>query len=316
MKKWKSLLSLAAVVAVGGVLLSGCGSTSKSSSSSTEATRTIKTSTGKLKVPSHPKRIVTNVYTGDVLSLGGHVVGATSTDLASPYISKATRSSIKNLGLTLKAEAVLKLKPDLIVTSNEADVKALKKIAPVVYVPYGSTGNIEQTATKFGQILNRQKQATAWNTKFKQQATTNQAKLKKAGIDTATTTVGMYDMQNGKLFVDGAAWGRGGQALITGLKFQLPTAIQKIDKGAGYQQISLESLNKYAADWLFFTNTTATQKGEAAVKDLKANAVWKSLPAVKAGHVIELPFNQMYYFDPDAVYAQMNLITKAMIAAK
>ncbi|WP_290123075.1 hypothetical protein [Secundilactobacillus odoratitofui] len=38
----------------------------------------------------------------------------------------------------------------------------------------------------------------------------------------------------------------------------------------------MESLNKYAADWLFFTNTTATTKGNQAVKDLQSNPIWKS----------------------------------------
>lgn len=312
MKYLKSLLGLVVVTVVGGLLLAGCSSQSKSSSSQ-DKTRTVKTSAGKVKVPIHPKRIVTNVYTGDVLSLGGHVVGATSTDLASPFLTKQQTSSIKDLGLTLKAEAVLKLKPDLVVTSNEADVKTLKKIAPVVYVPYGATGNIERTATQFGQILNRQKQAKTWRQKFDKEAATQVNRLKKAGINPDKTTIGMYDMQNGKLFVDGSAWGRGGQALTTGLGFQLPKAVQKIDQGAGYQQVSLESLNKYSADWLFFTNTTQTSKGKAAVTDLKANAVWQSLSAVKKNHVVSLPFNKMYYFDPTAVYHQMKLITDQMI---
>ncbi|MCH5461592.1 ABC transporter substrate-binding protein [Lactobacillus sp. LC28-10] len=312
MKQIKSIISGAVIAMVGMLVLAGCGSTSKSNASK-EVTRTVTVNKRQIKIPVHPKRIVTNVYTGDVLSLGGHVVGATSTDLASPFLTQQQTSGIKNLGLTLKPEAVLKLKPDLIVTSNEADVKALKKIAPVVYVPYGTTGNIKQTATKFGGILNRQQQAKSWNQKFEQLAAKQDARLKKAGIDPANTSVGMYDLQNGKLFVDGSTWGRGGQALTTGLGFQLPKNIQQISNGAGYQQVSLESLNKYSADWLFFTNTTQTKKGEAAVSDLKSNTVWKSLPAVKAEHVVSLPFNKMYYFDPTAVYQQMTLITNQMI---
>lgn len=312
MKRFKSMMSAAVIALVGGLVLAGCGAQSRSNASG-ETTRTVKVGSTQLKVPSHPRRIITNVYTGDVLSLGGRVVGATSTDLASPFLSKKQTGSIKNLGLNLKPEAVLKLKPDLIVTSNEADVKALKKIAPVVYVPYGSTGNIKQTATKFGYLLNRQKQAKNWNQKFDQQAAKQDKRLRAAGIDPAKNTVGMYDMQNGKLFVDGSTWGRGGQALTTGLGFRLPASIQKISNGTGYQQVSLEALNKYSADWLFFTNTTQTTRGKAAVSDLKANSVWKSLPAVKAGHVVSLPFNKMYYFDPTAVYQQMKLITDQMI---
>lgn len=281
------------------------------------STRTVTIGGNKVKVPKHPKRIVTNVYTGDVLSLGGKVVGATSYDLQSPYVTKKQHKQIKDLGMNLKAEAVLKLKPDLIVTSNESDVKNLKKIAPVVYISYGSTGDINETVNQFGNLLNRKKQAKNWQTKFKKQAAKQNKRLVNAGIDPSKTSIAFFDMQSGKLFVDGAKWGRGGQALTTGLGFQLTDAAKKIDAGAGYEQISLESLDKYAADWIFFTSTTTTKKGNtSAIKDLKANPVWQNLSAVKRKQVIETPLNKVYYFDANATYQQMKLFTNAMIKAK
>ncbi|MCI2018910.1 MAG: ABC transporter substrate-binding protein [Lentilactobacillus buchneri] len=317
MKKKHTYLKVLAVAMMALLFLAGCGKENSGKSAnkgSASSTRVIRTASGKVKIPTDPKRIVTNVYTGDVLSLGGHVVGATAIDFASPYITKSQKKGITNLGLTMKPEAVLKLKPDLIVTSNESDVKSLKKIAPVVYIPYGTTGNIEKTATEFGQVLNRQKQARSWIAKFKSESDKQSQRLKKAGINPTKTSIGIYDMQNGKLFVDGAKWGRGGQALVTGLGFKLPASIQKIDQGAGFQQISLESLKKYSADWLFFTNTTSGKStNKQAISDLKSNPVWKSLPAVKAGHVVQLPENKMYYFDPTAVYQQLKLVTDAMV---
>lgn len=281
---------------------------------SAASTRTIKVSGTKYKVPKHPKRIVTNVYTGDVLSVGGNVVGATSIDLDSPYITKKQNKKIKDLGLNLKAEAVLKLKPDLIITSNDTDVKNLKKIAPVVYIPYGSTGDINATAKEFGRILNRSKDAKNWQKKFKKEANKQQKRLENAGIDPSQTSVAFFDMQSGKVYIDGAKWGRGGQALTTGLGFQLTDPAKEIDKGAGYEQVSLESLDKYAADWIFFSNTE-TKKGsnDSAIEDLKANPVWQNLDAVKNDHVVQLPFNKMYYFDPNATYHQMKLMADAMI---
>ncbi len=317
MKKMTKYFSIITTLGLALLLLTGCGkgnSNSSKSADKTSSTRILKTATGKVKVPTHPKRIVTNVYTGDVLSLGGHVVGATSIDFASPYITKTQKKSMTNLGLSLKPEAVLKLKPDLVVTSNEADVKALKKVAPVVYIPYGSTGNILQTAKKFGQILNKQAAATAWEKKFKTESQAQAKRLIKAGVTPSKTTVGIFDMQGGKLFVDGSKWGRGGQALVTGIGFKLPASIQKIDQGAGFQQVSLESLKKYSADWLFFTNTVSGKSdNKQAIADLKSNPVWKSLPAVKAKHVVQLPVNKMYYFDPTAVYQQLKLVTDAML---
>lgn len=309
MKKWK----LMAVMLTAVLLFAGCGKANTKSGTSTK-TRTIKTAKGNVKVPVHPKRVVSTVYTGDILSLGVHMSGATSMDLADPFLNAKTVKKIKNLGNGLNSESVLKLNPDLIITSNESDVKKLKKIAPVVYIPYGTTGNIYQTIKKFGYILNRENQAKQVTADLKQTAQTQSKKLAKAGIQTTNTTVGMYEMQNNKLYVDGSSWGRGGEALVTAMKFKLPSSIQKIQDGAGYKQISTESLGNYAADWMFFTSYSSTKKGnDQAVSDLKNNPVWQQLPAVKAGHVVELPFNKMYYYDPAAVKGQMKMITSAMI---
>lgn len=311
MKRHSKLFLVALAVGFGTFLAVGLN---QGQTAFAASTRTVKVSGTKYKVPKHPKRIVTNVYTGDVLSVKGNVVGATSIDLKSPYVTKKQNKKIKNLGLNLKAEAVLKLDPDLIITSNETDVKNLKKIAPVVYIPYGSTGDIKATATEFGRILNRKQDAKDWQKKFDKEATKQQKRLKNAGINPSETTVGLFDMQSGKIYIDGAKWGRGGQALTTGLGFQLTDAAKKIDKGAGYEQVSLESLDKYAADWIFFSNTETTKgSNDSAIKDLKANPVWQGLDAVKNDHVVQLPFNKVYYFDGNAVYHQMKLITDAMI---
>lgn len=301
-----------------GLVLTGCGKTAtkKAASNQVTQTRTITDDNGKVKVPLHPKRVVSTVYTGEVMSLGVKVVGSTSMDLANPFLKKDTVKNVKNLGNALNVESVLKLKPDLIITSNEADVKALKKIAPVVYLKYGTADNVYQTLTKFGKILNRSAQAKKVAADLKTTGTKNVAKLKAAGINPSATTVGFYEMQNNKLYVQGSSWGRGGEAAVNGLGFKLPASINKIQEGIGYKQISTESLPQYAADWLLFTSFSTTKKSNAqVVSDLKHNAVWQELPAVKAKKVIELPFNKMYYYDPAAVKGQINLITEAMLKA-
>lgn len=313
----KSIL-LGAGLLMFSLLIAGCGksTTSKSTSSQATETRTITADNGKVKVPLHPKRVVSTVYTGEVMSLGVKVVGSTSMDLANPFLNQKTVKKVKNLGNALNVEAVLKLKPDLIITSNEADVKALKKVAPVVYVKYGTKRNVYQTLSKFGEILNRSEQAKKVTADLKTTGQENAAKLKAAGINPSETTVGFYEMQNNKLYVQGSSWGRGGEASVNGLGFQIPASIAKIQEGIGYKQISTESLPQYAADWLLFTSFSTTKKGNTQViNDLKKNAVWQELPAVKAKHVIELPFNKMYYYDPAAVKGQIKMITDAMLKA-
>lgn len=305
----KRLIVIAAVAA--SVLLAGCGH--QKTAAKTPATRTVTTTAGKTKIPAHPKRVVATVYTDQLLSLGVHVVGSTQMDLANPWLSKAQTKGIKNLGNAMNQEAILKLNPDLIVTSNEADVKKLKKIAPVLYVPYGSTGNVYQTLAKFGTYMNKTKKAKQVAADLKQTAKTNAAKLTKAGIAPAKTTVSFFDVQANKLYVDGSTWGRGGSAIVTALGFGLNAASQKVEKTSGYKQISTEATPTYAGDWLFFSNTSGSKQ---TLTDLKQNAVWKQLPAVKAGHVVELPFTKMYYYDPIAVKGQIKLVTQTMLKQK
>lgn len=315
----KKHLFFAAGLLMVALMLTGCGQTKSQSTgnqSTATATRTITADNGKVKVPVHPKRVVATVYTGEVLSLGVKVVGSTSMDLADPFLGKATVKPIKNLGNALNVESVLKLKPDLIITSNEADVKALKKVAPVVYVKYGTRDNVYQTLTKFGKILNKSAKAKSVAADLRKTGQDSATKLRAAGIDPSKTTVGMYEMQNNKLYVQGSSWGRGGEALVNCIGFQLPAKVKDIQDGIGYKQISTESLPQYAGDWLFFTSFSTAKKGNAQViNDLKNNAVWTSLPAVKAKHVIELPFNKMYYYDPAAVKGQIKMITEAMLKA-
>lgn len=305
MKKRTLLIGLLSLL-----LLAGCA---KSQTTNTESMRTVTTSAGKTKIPAHPKRVVSTVYTDQLISLGVHVVGSTQMDLANPWLTKAQIKGIKNLGNTMNQEAILKLKPDLIVTSNEADVKKLKAIAPVLYIPYGSTGDVYQSLTKFGALMNRPKQAKAVTDDLKQTAKTATTKLKANGIDPATTTVSFFDIQANKLYVDGSTWGRGGSAIVTAMGFQLTKAAQKVEAGTGYKQIATEASPTYAGDWLFFSNTSGSKQ---SISDLNHNAVWQSLPAVKAKHVIELPFNKMYYYDPIAVKGQIKLVTETMLSQK
>jgi iron complex transport system substrate-binding protein len=305
MKKRSFLIALLSLF-----ILAGCA---KTQSSHSESMRTVTTTAGKTKIPAHPKRVVSTVYTDQLISLGVNVVGSTQMDLANPWLSKTQTKGIKNLGNAMNQEAILQLNPDLIVTSNEADVKKLKSIAPVLYIPYGSTGDVYQSLTKFGQLFNRQAQAKKVTTDLKQTAKTATTKLKANGIDPANTTVSFFDIQANKLYVDGSTWGRGGSAIVTAMGFQLTKAAQKVEAGTGYKQISTEATPTYAGDWLFFSNTSGSKQ---SISDLNANAVWQSLPAVKAKHVIELPFNKMYYYDPIAVKGQIQLVTETMLSQK
>lgn len=311
-QKIKGLVFILGVLFV----LTGCGSntsdTEKAKEKEVTGTHLFKAANGEIEVPNNPKRVVVRTYMGHVLALDVPVVGATEWDLASPFIDKKVLDKIKDVGVPMNAEEVLALEPDLIITDTEDEVASLEKIAPTVLLPYDTVRNINESVDLFGELLNRKTEAEAWKKSFKENADKERARLAAVNFP-MDATVGLYELQDSKLFVFGSNFGRGGQVLTTGLGLKQQDNIQKVSDGDGWKELSLEALPDYAADFMFFTSYTANGTESAELTALKANPIWKTIPAVEKNQVIELPFEKMYYYDPIAIQAQLKLITDKLI---
>ncbi|TFJ72263.1 ABC transporter substrate-binding protein [Carnobacterium maltaromaticum] len=298
------------------IVLTGCGSNTSDTEIAQEkeatGTHLFKAANGEIEVPNNPKRVVVRTYMGHVLALDVPVVGATEWDLASPFIDKKVLDKIKDVGVPMNAEEVLALEPDLIITDTEDEVASLEKIAPTVLLPYDTVRNINESVDLFGELLNRKTEAEAWKKSFKENADKERARLAEVNFP-MDATVGLYELQDSKLFVFGSNFGRGGQVLTTGLGLKQQDNIQKVSDGDGWKELSLEALPDYAADFMFFTSYTANGTESAELTALKANPIWKTIPAVEKNQVIELPFEKMYYYDPIAIQAQLKLITDKLI---
>ena len=311
-QKIKGLVFILGVLFV----LTGCGSntsdTEKAQEKEATGTHLFKAANGEIEVPNNPKRVVVRTYMGHVLALDVPVVGATEWDLASPFIDKKVLDKIKDVGVPMNVEEVLALEPDLIITDTEDEVARLEKIAPTVLLPYDTVRNINESVDLFGELLNRKTEAEAWKKSFKENADKERARLAEVNFP-MDATVGLYELQDSKLFVFGSNFGRGGQVLTTGLGLKQQDNIQKVSDGDGWKELSLEALPDYAADFMFFTSYTANGTESAELTALKANPIWKTIPAVEKNQVIELPFEKMYYYDPIAIQAQLKLITDKLI---
>ena len=311
-QKIKGLVFILGVLFV----LTGCGSntsdTEKAQEKEATGTHLFKAANGEIEVPNNPKRVVVRTYMGHVLALDVPVVGATEWDLVSPFIDKKVLDKIKDVGVPMNAEEVLALEPDLIITDTEDEVASLEKIAPTVLLPYDTVRNINESVDLFGELLNRKTEAEAWKKSFKENADKERARLAEVNFP-MDATVGLYELQDSKLFVFGSNFGRGGQVLTTGLGLKQQDNIQKVSDGDGWKELSLEALPDYAADFMFFTSYTANGTESAELTALKANPIWKTIPAVEKNQVIELPFEKMYYYDPIAIQAQLKLITDKLI---
>ncbi|RCK13089.1 hypothetical protein DT075_04565 [Bacillus licheniformis] len=65
-----------------------------------------------VKIPTHPKRIVTDFYAGELFTVGANVVGSGSWSFSNPFL-KDRMKDVTDLGDPINVEKVMKLKPDL-----------------------------------------------------------------------------------------------------------------------------------------------------------------------------------------------------------
>ncbi|OBZ18861.1 iron(3+)-hydroxamate-binding protein yxeB [Bacillus sp. FJAT-27264] len=331
MLKRKSLLSSVVLMMLFTIILTACGGTSNTASSPAPAAtaeasapaaseqpaatdtpaaefRDYETPKGTVKIPAKPKRIVTDFYGGELLSVGANVVGVEPSAFENPFLTDLLKNTT-DVGYPINAEKTLELAPDLIVVMYDGNYDALSKIAPTIYVPYGTATNIYETVKLFGDIVGAPDKAEAFLADFDKKAAEGREKLK--GIVKEDDTFGIYELTDkGELWIFGDNAGRGGQVLYNALKLKMP---EKNKNDNQTLQLSMELLPEYAADYMFLTTYDPEKKGDK-LKDLKDSPVWKGLPASKNNHLFYNDFDTYYRYDPIAITAQIDLFVDMIVA--
>ncbi|MFF2016418.1 ABC transporter substrate-binding protein [Paenibacillus sp. NPDC058177] len=333
MLKRKSLLSTAVLMMLFTIILTACGGTSNTASSSAPAAtaeasapaaseqpaatdapaaefRDYETPKGTVKIPAKPQRIVTDFYGGELLSVGANVVGVEPSAFENPFLTDLLKKTT-DVGYPINVEKTLELAPDLIVVMYDGNYDALSKIAPTIYVPYGTATNIYETVKLFGDIVGAPDKADAFLADFDKKAAEGREKLK--GIVKEDDTFGIYELTDkGELWIFGDNAGRGGQVLYNALKLKMP---EKNKNDNQTLQLSMELLPEYAADYMFLTTYDPEKKGDK-LKELKDSPVWKGLPAAKNNHLFYNDFDTYYRYDPIAITAQIDLFVDMIVARK
>ncbi|MGZ7442894.1 iron-hydroxamate ABC transporter substrate-binding protein [Paenibacillus sp. TH7-28] len=332
MFKRKSVLSVAACVFTLTLVLSACGGANQAGGSTnttaqntgTKAaaeanghaevtaagTRTYDTVKGPVEIPVKPKRIVTDFYAGELLAVGGNVVGAEPDAFNNPFL-KDLLANTEDVGANpVNLEKTLELAPDLIVVMYDENYDELSKIAPTLYLPYGTTTDIHNTVETFGDIVGEPEKAKAFLADYDQKAAEGREKLK--SVVNEDDTFGIYELTNkGELWIFGDNAGRGGQVLYNALKLKGP---EKWDPKESTFQLSLEALPEYAADYMFLTTYDPDKTGEA-LNNLKASPVWRNIDAIKNNKVFYNDFDTFYRYDPIAIKEQIGLFVDMIIAS-
>jgi iron complex transport system substrate-binding protein len=275
-------LAIAAMLPV--LALTACGT----STTTQEAgpTRTVKHAMGETKVPMTPQRVV--VLDTDKLdtmvSLGLSPVGAAQAqeNQTWPEYLGSALANTKPVGTLqqLNIEAIMALKPDLILGSKfrqAAFYDKLAKIAPTVFTEkVGITWkeNFLLDAEALGKKDQAQQLLSGYETRAKEVGA-KFSKLQVGIVRFMPTEIRLYGPES----FSGIVLGDAG--------IPRPEAQQLADQeDKRFGKISQENIAKGDADAIFYT-----AYGEAAAKsqaEVTAGPLWKNLKAVKAGHAFNV----------------------------
>ncbi|WP_408893025.1 ABC transporter substrate-binding protein [Paenibacillus taichungensis] len=313
-KRFSGLLLMLAIIMILAACNSGTGSGtteptvagSESTTDSTEintdssgATRIYKSLSGDVEIPAEPKRIVTDMYVSDLLTLGIKPVGAVQYYLENPFYADQVEG-VENIGDrgSVSLEKVVALDPDLIITYSDKaeEIESYQKIAPTVVIPYGTFTNVEDEIRGFGELMNKSEEAEAWLKTYDERIEAARAKVKT--VIKPEETFSILEVSDKSYYGYGDNFGRGGQAVYRALQLApLEITKKELMGDTQWKEISREVVGDYAGDHIFLT------VGENN-KNYQGDSIWQSLPAVKNNQVYELQEDRYWYFDPIAIQSQ------------
>lgn len=260
------------------------------------------------KIPENPKKVInfTYSYTGYLLKLGVNV-SSYSLDLEkdSPVFGKQLKEAKK---LTADdTEAIATQKPDLImVFDQDPNINTLKKIAPTLVIKYGAQNYLDMMPA-LGKVFGKEKEANQWVSQWKTK--TLAVKKDLHHILKPNTTFTIMDFYDKNIYLYGNNFGRGGELIYDSLGYAAPEKVKKDVFKKGWFTVSQEAIGDYVGDYALVNINKTTKK---AASSLKESDVWKNLPAVKKGHIIESNYDVFYFSDPLSLEAQLKSFTKAI----
>ncbi|HFI0508914.1 TPA: ABC transporter substrate-binding protein [Streptococcus suis] len=305
MKKFLAIFSLF----VGLVFLTACSTSSSSTDVELSSMPKIEGITYHGDIPKNPKKVVNFAYsyTGYLLQLG---IDVSSYSLDLEKNSPAFGDKLKDVPqlTTADTEAIAAQKPDVIlVFAGDDNLETLKEIAPVIEITYGKSDYLKML-TDVGQIFGKEKEAQAWLDQWDEKVATAKEELK--GLIDTSSTFTVMDFFDKNIFLYGNNFGRGGELVYRALGFAAPAKVQEdIINKEGWFGVSQEALPEYVGDYLL---VNVNDKTKEAAASLKESDIWKNLPAVKNGHVIEVDYNLFYFSDPMSLDLQIDAFVSAI----
>ncbi len=264
---------------------------------------TYQSETGPVEIPANPTRIVALTNAPNVLSLGVTPVGVDQWTAGSPLFT----DKLKGVAVVTEddPESIAAQTPDLIIAgSTTKNLDQLSKIAPTVVYTWGKLNYLDQQV-EIGKLLGKEDEAKAWVDDFTKRASDLGDKIKaKYGED---VSVAVLEVDGKNAYVLGDSWARGTEILYQAMKLKMPDKIKEAVKADGYYSLSLEVLPEYTGDFI------ALSRKLDASNEIVDSAVWKKIPAVEQGHVIEFESAAASYSDPTTLEHLLGIFEKGFL---
>lgn len=254
-------------------------------------------------IPANPQRIIASYLEDPLLTLGVKPVAQWSVANGSgvqDYL-KDKLNGIPTIPSELPFEAVTGFNPDLMIIGSSSSASGEKynqyaKIAPTFVLGDEINNDWRQALLKIGEVLGKTKEAQQALNDYDLKAKDAKEKLQKAnGTQSAAaiwaTPKALYVVSENL---------SSGAVLYKDLGFQVPSVVKEISSSgtANWRPISMERLATLDADHIFVIR----QSGEDQLLD---DPVWKSIPAVKNGHVYSFDKTHSWLYSGVIANSQM-----------
>jgi len=311
--KWIQLVGAGALA----LTLAACGdeettdqTTDKTEEQATDTlesdTRTLTDAMGnEVVVPTNPERVLASYLEDNLVALGITPVAQWSVNDGAS-IQGYLQGDLKDVPMIphdLPFEAVQEYAPDLIIMDSASMVEGGKyeqysKIAPTYVIGTEVNNDWRDELKRVGEVFGKEAEAQKALEDYDAKAVEAKATIE---AESGNPSVAAVWLVGGKFFVVSENLSSG--AVMYGdLGLKIPAVVEEISASAtgNWSEISLEKLVELDAEHLFLINSD-TASGSGALSD----ALWNSVPAVKAGNV--------YEFSPDESWLYTGTIANGQI---
>lgn len=253
----------------------------------TPAEKTVKDAMGhEVTVPANPQRVLASYLEDYLVTLGVTPVAQWSVPNGTQEYLIAELKDVPTISYDLPLEAVTSFTPDFHIVQSESSVQnglydQLNKIAPTYVLGDEISKDWRKSLLKIGELLDKSPEAEQAIAAYDQKAADAKAKISGAIGDESVAI--LWLVSKSFFIVDETR--SSGAVLYGDMGLKLPNLVTEIPAAsrATWNPITLEKLAELTADHIFLVNSDKTE-----ASDILNGAIWKGIPAVKAGNVHEL----------------------------